>query len=92
MKNLKLSYKSDEQCMQDIDDIISGKNKSRNAWIVRRFISARKLAGDTPEVIRMMLFREYKQKYGDLQSGRKTAEQIKKESIEEIKQATNAEI
>jgi len=86
MKKMDLAFKTDQQCVDEIDAIISGKNRSRNAWIVRRFITARKLAGDSPDLIRMMLIREYKLKYGALQRGEQTPEEMLEQSKKEIKE------
>jgi hypothetical protein len=86
MKPLVLAPKTDAQCEEEIDNIISGKNKSRNAWIVRRFISMHKKLGEPDSFIRQMLINEYKIKYGLLQTGKITPEELLKKSQEEIKQ------
>ena len=86
MKPLVIPKKTDAQCEEEIDAIMSGKNKSRNAWIVRRFISLHRKLGESDSFIRSMLINEYKTKYGLLQTGKITAEELLKTSQEEIKQ------
>ena len=86
MKSLVLVPKTDAQCEEEIDNIISGKNKSRNAWIVRRFISIHKRMGEPDSFIRQMLINEYKIKYGLLQTGKISPEELLKQSQAEIKQ------
>jgi len=89
MKNLKIPFKTDKQCEEEIDNIISGKNKSRNAWVVRRFIALHKKMGEPESFIRDALVREYKIKYGQLQKGKISLEELAKQSEAEIKQAAN---
>ena len=87
MKGHVIPRKTWKECEQEIENIMSGKNKSRNAWIVRRFISARKLAGDPEETIKNMLTIEYHAKYGQLSSGKTSLEQLKKDSLNDLKKA-----
>ena len=90
MKPLVLPQKTDKQCEEEIDAIISGKNKSRNAWIVRRFISLHRKLGEHDSFIRSMLINEYKIKYGLLQTGKISPEELLKQSQAEIKQVEEA--
>ena len=90
MKQINIPKKTDAQCEEEIDAIMSGKNKSRNAWIVRRFISMHKKLGEPDTFIREMLIREYKIKYGLLQTGKISPEELLKQSQAEIKQVEEA--
>jgi ParB-like chromosome segregation protein Spo0J len=91
LKKPKIPFKTDKQCEEEIDNIISGRNKALNARIVRTWIKAR-LTVEPIETIRSNLIREYKQKYGDLQKGKKTIDEIQKEAVKEIKQATGTNL
>lgn len=86
MKELHLPKMSDEQVANEIDNIMNGKNRSRNAWMVRRFIEIHKRLGESDSFIRSCLIREYKIKYGLLQENKITPEELLKQSQEEIKQ------
>ena len=87
MKGMAIPRKTWQECETEIENIMSGKNKSRNTWIIRRFISARKLAGDSEETIKEMLTIEYHKKYGELSSGKTSLEQMKKNSLKDLKSA-----
>jgi hypothetical protein len=78
MKEPKVKPKTDAECAAEIDGIISGKNKSMGARIVRAWIKGRQTI-EPMEQIRANLIKEYKQKYGELASGKKTIKDIQRE-------------
>lgn len=87
----KLPKKTDADAEREIDDIISGKNKSFAARMVRNFIKMRKGLGDTDEVVRENLIREFKIKYGLLQTGKITPGELLKQSEAEIRAGKKVE-
>jgi hypothetical protein len=92
MKSFKLAKKSDKECEQEIDNIMNGKNRSRNAWIVRRFIDLHRKLGEPDHYIREMLIREYKIKYGLLQEKKITPEELLKQSQDDLKKVSEGKV
>jgi len=86
----KLPKKTDADAEREIDDIISGENKSMAAGMVRQFIKMRKGLGDSPEFIRAELINQFKIKYGLLQTGKVKPEELLKQSKKEIKDSGTA--
>lgn len=87
MKLGKLPKKTDADAEREIDDIISGRNKSMAARMVRQFIKIHKGMGETDDFIRASLIREFKIKYGLLQEGKIKPGELLKQSEKEIKEA-----
>jgi hypothetical protein len=84
----KLSYLLVRQIEDEIENILSGRDRSQRAAMLRKASNALTLfKGMSKEQVKEMFIAEYKKKYGDLQTGKKTLEQIKSESIAEAKAA-----
>lgn len=89
MKALKVKFKTDKEIENDIDACLSGRDKSQRGTMLRSAAKALSLM-KTKEEIRQLFIDEYKKKYGDLYSGKKSLEQIKQESLEDAKKAKEA--
>ena len=85
MKKPKIKPKTDKECEQEIDNIISGKTKTMGATIVRQWIKAR-LAVEPMDSIRKNLILEYKTKYGQLATGKTSLKKIGKEVGVDVKE------
>jgi len=90
MKEPIIPQKTDKQIEEEIDRILTGKDRSPRAIMLRN--AARTIGlqpGMTKELVRFNFIQEYKKKYGLLQTGKTTIAKIQKESLEEIEQANN---
>jgi hypothetical protein len=88
MKQPEIPFKTDKQIEDEIENILSGRDRSQRAAMLRKASNALTLfKGMSKEQVKEMFIAEYKKKYGDLQTGKKTLEQIKSESIAEAKAA-----
>ena len=86
MKPLIIPKKSDKQIEEEIDSILTGKDHSNRGKMLRTAAKTLRVL-HSEEDIKKMFIKEYKKKYGELQSGKKTLEQIKQEAIEDSRKA-----
>jgi hypothetical protein len=84
----KFPKKSDEDIEKEMRNIITGKDKSLRGRMLKQGMTAIMIKDGigTEEVIKLMVA-EYKQKYSDLCSGKKTLDDIKKESLRDVEEA-----
>lgn len=86
MKEIKIQPKSREQIETEIGNILAGKDHSQRGMMLRN--AARALSAfNTKEEIKEMFVKEYIKKYGQLERGEKTIEQIKQQAIKDSKDA-----
>jgi len=83
---VKIKPKSREEIEKEIDDILAGKDKSPRGIMLRNASKALKFHKTNKE-IRDLFVEEYVKKYGELSSGKKSVEQLKEESLADIKKA-----
>ena len=83
----KLKPMSDQEIEERVDNILSGKDKSINANIVRKLLLPHRKMGESEEMIRQEMIKQFKIKYNGLQTKEKSAEELLKESEAEIKES-----
>ena len=86
VKKEKIEPKTREEIEKEIDDVLSGKDKTQRGNMLRKSVLVLK-AFKTKEQIRQLLIDEYVKKYGEISSGKKSIKQLKKESLEDIEKA-----
>jgi hypothetical protein len=86
MKQIKIQPKSRKQIEDEIDGILAGKDRSQRGTMLRNAANALRVM-NTAEEIRQMFIQEYIKKYGELESGKKTIEQIKQEALKDSQKA-----
>ena len=80
----KIPTKTREEIVKEIDDIFAGRDHSeRGKLILRTSIPLKALMGE--EKVKAMFVEEYIKKYGELKTGKKSVETMKKESEAELK-------
>ena len=88
MKQPVIPHKTDKQIEEEITNILNGKDRSQRGAMLRKASNALTLfKGMSKEQVKAMFIAEYKKKYGDLQTGKKTLDQIKSESVADAKAA-----
>ena len=84
LKKTKVPEKTREEIEKDIDNAISGNDKTQRGLMLRR--SALGLMAFYPkEKIRQMFIDEYIKKYGELKTGKTTLNKLKKDSEKKVK-------
>lgn len=86
MKKMVVPKKTDKQIEQEMEDVLNGKDKSYRGRMLRNAAKALSLH-KSKEEIKKMFIQEYKKKYGDLQKGKTTLEQVKQEAVKNAKKA-----
>jgi len=86
LKKQKFPEKTREEIEKDIDNSMSGNDKSQRGTMLRR-ATLSLMAFYPKEKIREMFIDEYIKKYGELKTGKTSLSKLKKESFKQIKDA-----
>jgi len=76
---MKIPDKTREEIEKEIKNIYDGKNHTPRGLMLKRAMIPLKLTMSEKEIINLFV-KEYVKKYGELSSGKKSLEDIKKES------------
>ena len=79
---IKIPKKSKEEIEKEITDILKGKGHGQREIMLRMASKSLRVFNTQEEVIKLFVD-EYIKKYGQLESGEKTLEQIKQEAIKD---------
>ena len=85
---IKIPHKTDKQIEKEITRILEGKDKSIRGKMLLKAAQTLILTGKTKEQVKTEFITQYKKKYGALETGKISLNELKKQSEAEIKQAT----
>ena len=88
MKGFVMPLKTDKQIEEEMKQLLLGKHRlgSKN-WILQKAMTAIMVKeGLTPEQALVKMVAQYKQNHKELVTGEKTIEQLKTESVNNLKQ------
>jgi len=86
VKKEKIKPKTRKEIEEEIDSIITGKDRSQRGKMLNK--AYKTLCVIKPaEQVRQEFIDEYVKKYGEISSGKKTIEELKQESMDDIKKA-----
>ena len=86
MKETKIKPKTRKQIETEIDSIITGKDRSQRGKMLNKAYKTLCVIKPAKQV-RQEFIDEYVKKYGEISSGKKTIEELKQESMDDIKKA-----
>ena len=86
VKKEKIKPKTRKEIEEEIDSIITGKDRSQRGKMLNK--AYKTLCAIKPaKQVRQKFINEYVKKYGEISSGKKTIEELKQESMDDIKKA-----
>ena len=86
VKKEKIKPKTRKEIEEEIDSIITGKDRSQRGKMLNK--AYKTLCVIKPaEQVRQEFIEQYVKKYGEISSGKKTIEELKQESMDDIKKA-----
>lgn len=86
LRKTKIPTKTRTEIEQEIEDVLSGKDKSKRGKMLRR-ASKGLMFTMSKEQIKDLFVKEYIKKYGELSSGKITIEELKEQSLKDSKKA-----
>lgn len=85
-KEKKIPFKTDKEIEIEITEILEGKGKHKHGRKLRKAAKVLSVL-KTPEEIKQLFIDEYKKKYGALQSGKISLEELKNQSVKDAEKA-----
>jgi len=86
VKKEKIKPKTRKEIEEEIDSIITGKDRSQRGKMLNKAYKTLCVIKPAKQV-RQKFIKQYVQKYGEISSGKKTIEELKQESMDDIKKA-----
>jgi len=83
---IKVPKKTKEEITKEITDILKGKGHGQREIMLRTAAKSLRIFNSEEEIINLFV-KEYIKKYGQIESGEKTLEQIKQEATKDIASA-----
>lgn len=86
MKKMVIPKKTDKQIEEEIEGVLNGKDKSYRGIMLRNAAKALSVH-KSKEEIKKMFIEEYKKKYGLLQTGKISLDELKAGAVKDAKKA-----
>ena len=86
MKKMVIPKKTDKQIEEEIEGVLNGKDKSYRGIMLRNAAKALSVH-KSKEEIKKMFIEEYKKKYGLLQTGKISLDELKEGAVKDAKKA-----